>query len=211
MTKTAGGTLKTALRETPEGMVQFIYGEDDLNRIRQLDLSSTKLVYGHTVFGVHERLKLPAKYICFLRHPVTRTISHYYHLRNVDQGPVGEKIRKSSDINDFFANFKHWEFSNFMTKIVSGLGAVPVGRDSGGLELAIKNLDTSFSFVGFQEFFPLSVRRMSKIIGIDINLKKDINIGRYSLSDVLPETLAKIEKLNEVDLALYRHCIGRYL
>lgn len=212
LTKTAGGTLKRALSETEGLNVSFLYNQADVDAAAAEDHDPIDLFYGHVMFGVHERLGLnDARYICFMRHPVTRTISHYYHLRNVEEGPVGEEIRASEDINDFFKNHQHWEFSNFMVKIISGYGPkVPEGG-IGLFQKAQENINTRFDFIGFQEYFPLSLRKLSHKLGKKIEIKEDINIGRYSFGDVSENTLAKIEEINRADIELYKFCLNKFL
>lgn len=212
ITKTAGGTLKKALIETKSIASHFVYSRDDLDSLRALENNRLDLVYGHTMFGVHSQVGLPeaTPYMCFMRHPIARTISHYFHLRNVDKSKVGDIIRASKDINDFFENYKHWEFSNLMSKIISGVGNQPISEDV-FLPLAIENLENQFCFVGFQEHFPLSMRGLSKVLGHEILFRTDQNVGRYKLDDVDPITIKRIEALNEKDLILYKFALQKFL
>ncbi|MGR3584349.1 MAG: hypothetical protein ACU0B8_08815 [Pseudooceanicola nanhaiensis] len=212
ITKTAGGTLKTALQETPGINVEFLYGPQDLERLQAADLSPVDMIYGHSIFGVDASLDLPeARYSCFMRHPVTRTISHYYHLRNVEKGPVGDKIRESEDIDDFFARMQHWEFSDLMTKIISGIGAQPAPEGLNVFREAVKNIEARFDFIGFQEYFPLSLRRLSEHLGVEIRPARDVNVGRYALNDIREETIRRIEAINRADMKLYKYCLDRFL
>lgn len=243
LTKTAGGTLKLALADAFGSDVEMLYGPADLERLKEANLSKTKMIYGHTTFGVHERLgftKTPRHY-CFMRHPVTRTISHYYHLRDVEKGPVGDKIRASEDINDFFANMQHWEFSNFMVKVLSGFVKQTPGKAANtpleeakhknfmakllsgfaktspstaertSLEEAKHNLDTYFDFVGFQEYFPLSMVKLEKQLGREIPIENSINIGRYTLEGISNKTLKNIIEINKADLELYKYALQKFL
>ena len=213
ITKTAGGTLKRSLQEADGLNVAFVYNPTDREKLTEQDLSDVDLVYGHAIFGVHDEvgLKADTRYMCFMRHPLSRTISHYYHLRNVDQGPVGDKIRLSNDINDFFANHSHWEFANFMTRIISGEGRAQDADEEELLEKAKETLDAHFDFVGFQEFFTFSVRQMSEYLKCALVFEKDINVGRYDLSNVSEETLRLIENANKQDWQLYKYALQRYL
>ena len=211
VTKTAGGTLKAALRNLPGRRVEMVYGPADKDRLADTDLSGVDMIYGHVIFGLHEKLKIAPKYACFMRHPVTRTISHYYHLRNVEGGPVGDLIRASADINDFFARHRHWEFSNLITKIVSGSGNDRVPDEPAMLDHALANVAAHFSFIGFQEFFPISLRKLSQDVGQDIVTRRDANIGHYDLSSVSAATLDKIVAMNQLDLALYKASLARFL
>lgn len=213
LTKTAGGTLKSAIGKTPGLSTYFVYGSDDVENFRNVSPNTFDLIYGHSIFGLHQRIGLheDTRYICFMRHPIMRTISHYYHLRNVDFGPIGDRIRESNDINDFFANHRHWEFSNFMMKVISGVGNSTPPEDVNIFRRAVEILDTRFDFVGFQEFFPISVRALGEYLGHKIDIDRDINIGRYNLGDVYPETIARIEILNQQDLRLYKFALRKFL
>jgi hypothetical protein len=211
--KTAGGTLKRALINSPDLNVEFMYGAKDREALAAKPLDDVDLVYGHTKFGIHEQLgfEQAPRYFCFMRHPVSRTISHYYHLRNVDKSAVGDKIRGSADINDFFDGLKHWEFSNFMARVVSGVGIANTVDDAEILERAKRNLDTHFDFVGFQEFFSFSGLKLGKIIGTNLTFEKDVNVGRYDLSSISEETLDKITSANDIDFELYKYAINKFL
>lgn len=213
LTKTAGGTLKRALSGTDNYSVEMLYGPSDVERISQLNLDTTDMIYGHSVFGIHEKLGLNAipRYMCFMRHPVTRTISHYHHLRNVDKGPVGDKIRASKDINDFFENSNHWEFSNFMVKIISGVGSKKPDQGVDAYQLAVENIEQHFDFIGFQEYFPLSLKKLSTTIERTIETEKDINVGRYRLEEVSDQTLEKIFNINKNDIRLYKFALRKFL
>ncbi|MDG3041559.1 sulfotransferase family 2 domain-containing protein [Roseicyclus marinus] len=213
LTKTAGGTLKSVLSDTPNLSTYFVYGQQDVLRLKEESPNEYDFVYGHSVYGLHATLGLPesTRYMCFMRHPVTRTISHYYHLRNVEKGPIGDRIRASKDINDFFANNSHWEFSNFMVKVISGVGNARPSPGVNAFRMAVDNLENLFDFVGFQEYFPISVRSLSKLIGHELVVKKDINIGRYSLGDISSTTLSRIEELNIQDIKLYKFAIRKFL
>lgn len=213
LTKTAGGTLKSALGNTKGLSTFFVYGPQDVNRLKEGSPQDYDIIYGHSLFGLHKVVGLSdeSRYMCFMRHPISRTISHYYHLRNVDQGPIGSRIRTSSDINDFFANQSHWEFSNFMVKIISGIGNVRAGEGVNPFRLAVDNIEEKFDFIGFQEYFPISVRSLSKVIGREVDIEKDVNVGRYAFKDVHSSTLARIEELNQQDIRLYKFAIRKFL
>ncbi len=146
-----------------------------------------------------------------MRHPISRTISHYHHLMNVDRGNVGNKIRKSKDINDFFDRMQHWEFDNFMTRVVSGNGRDGEMAPDEMLETAKHNLTEHFDFVGFQEFFTLSALKLSDLLGTSFAFEKDVNIGRYDLSEISQPTIDTISEINQLDLELYKFAIGRFL
>lgn len=213
LTKTAGGTLKSALRNTKDLSTFFVYGSQDVDRLKEVSPKDYDMIYGHSIFGLHNVVGLPdtSRYMCFMRHPLTRTISHNYHLRNVDKGPIGDRIRKSNDINDFFENHSHWEFSNFMVKIISGIGNGRAPEGVSAVQQAVENLERRFDFVGFQEFFPISVHRLSQHLQRNVIIESDVNVGRYAFGDVSNGTIKRIEDLNQGDMRLYKFAIRKFL
>ena len=212
LTKTAGGTLKTALWTTDGINVEFIYGPADKDRVRAMSKDGLDLIYGHVVYGIHDEIGLDdaTRYMCFMRHPVTRTISHYHHLYNVERGPIGDKIRQSENIDEFFDELSHWEFNNFMCKVISGLGKTSATDDE-LFEAAKSAIDERFDFIGFQEYFPLSLKALSSHLGKPIKPASDINVGKYSLNAVGDRTLDTITSLNLADIRLYKYALEKFL
>ena len=210
LTKTAGGSLKSALQDSPDIKPYFIYGRPDVEAFVASPPADFDLIYGHSVFGVHETLGLAPVYGCFLRHPVARTVSHFWHLFNVDKSAVGEKIRRSEGIDDFVKNHRHWEFSEFMCRIISGVGTAKID----GQELydrAQANIDQYFVFVGFQEFMDESVHRLRALLKARISLDAQVNVGRYAPDSASEETLERIRAANVQDLRLFKYCLGKHL
>lgn len=216
LTKTAGGTLKEAVRNEPSFSTLFVYGQQEWD---QYDRTKHNVIYGHPNNWLHGNIgkSLDASndkfaYITFLRHPVTRTISHFYHLLNVESSDLGEHLRSYKDINDFFAKDYHWEFNNYYCKIFSTHTNL---RDNDSFEKRIEEardtIQNKMSFVGFQEYMGLSLLTLNSMLGINLKIDKQINIGSYSYSGITKETLKKIILLNEHDLKLYKLAHRIYL
>lgn len=216
LTKTAGGTLKSEIGRQNKINPIFIYNEEDW---RDYDNDSHNVIYGHPdnwLFGnigkPLPRVEGNIRYIAFLRDPVARTISHYYHLRNVDDGPAGDQIRTFPDINVFFAESYHWEFENYFCRIFSNYTDI-LSRENMDEKFysAIDVVCNKMFFVGFQEFFEQSLLCLNKKTGLELAPKKNANIGKYSLLDVTPKTLETIERLNYFDIKLYNHVLSGFL
>jgi len=212
MTKTAGGTLKNAIENSPELKTVFISNQSVNNgSIDPEAFNSCQLFYGHSIFGVHNALNVQPLYYTFIRHPVRRAISHYYHLFDVDSSSTGDKIRTEIDINAFFKNCYHWEFDNFMCRILSGDGNSSDIEIQDIYEKAICNIDSYFNYIGFQEFFPESVQRLSNELSSNITVNQNVNIGKYDRSTINSETYSAIKEMNEHDMALYKYCVNKFL
>jgi hypothetical protein len=213
LTKTAGGSLKELVKSILNHQSLFYYDDDQLPTIN----SDSKIIFGHFRFGLHEKMNLPPKYACIFRHPITRTISHYYHLYNHDQSFVGETIRNSDqDINEFFEKSYHWEFENFMCKILSGINDTELYDSLNSLSAyhaTLKNVYNSFEFIGLFEYLDLSIYTLLKKINIQetvVNIPK-VNIGNYNISQVSEKTIERICELNYYDILLYRKLAYKFL
>lgn len=197
ITKTAGGTLRGALDAQADLGVYFAYGPQPAD----IDYGSFDIVYGHQLYGFHEKHGLAPRYAAVLRQPLARCISHYYHLRNVDKSHVGDRIRESSDINDFFESREHWEFDNLMCRVLSGDGR-KVTDMADTRSRAIANLE-QFAFIGVQEFFPYVMSDLNDLLGCDLPSVPNVNVGAYERSEISDETVARIQDLNRDDELLY--------
>lgn len=207
LTKTAGGTLRRALKGAMGERVRFA-NAPALKEIENAQLDGVEILFGHNTYGIHESLGRTPRYACFVRHPVARVVSHYYQLRNVDRSPIGDKIRESTDINDYFKRSSYRGFANMMTRVIAGHGPQ---SDDERLAVALENIEQRFAFVGFQEHFNQSLRRLGGMLGVRLAPKRNMNVGHYNLAEVSDRTLEAIEAANEADLALYRRCLWWFL
>lgn len=216
LTKTAGGTLKEAVINETAFSTLFVYGEEDWKRY---DRNKHDVIYGHPNKWLYGNIGKALDesgdrfaYITFLRHPITRTISHFYHLARVDKGEVGERIRSYQDINEFFANDYHWEFNNYYCKIFSTHQNLRDNEDfEQRVEEARKNIQDHLSFVGFQEYMGLSLLTLNSMLGSHLSLDTSVNLGDYSYQTINKATLNKLVLLNEHDLKLYKLAHRLYL
>ncbi|HPY42084.1 MAG TPA: sulfotransferase family 2 domain-containing protein, partial [Thiolinea sp.] len=185
LTKTAGGTLKEAVRNEPSLSTSFVYGQQDWVHY---DRTRHTVIYGHPNEWLHGKVGKPLDnsgdrfaYITFLRHPITRSISHFYHLVNIEKGELGERMRSYKDINDFFANDYHWEFDNYYCKIFS---THPNLRDNEDFDRRVEEardvIQNKLSFVGFQEYMGLSLLSLNSMLGTDLKIETQVNLGKYS-------------------------------
>ena len=207
ITKTAGGTLKEAVRSAPGLSPHFIYSQDARSCF---DPKVSHLVFGHFGFGIHEELGLAPCYITFLRHPFTRTVSHYYHLVKVDRSRVGDMIRHYDDINHFFAEQRYWEFNNLMCRFISG-DVKNVSCSDETYDRAVNNIENYFLYIGIQEYFDISIFQLSHLLETKLRVKKRINVGSYSFAEMNRATIKRIIELNQQDIKLYKLCIGRFI
>lgn len=207
ITKTAGGSLKEKLRHSGE-TVKFHYPHEPEFKQYFSYPPGTDIVFGHYIFGAHNMADMPPNYACFVRDPIARMFSHYHHLKNNDKGPIGNNIRTFENIDLALSNMKHWEFDNFLCRLISGVGATAKFGDIGfnAYEAARKNLKFHFRYIGVFEAMDASIRRLNKLIpslGTDL---PSVNLGNYK-RDIPASTRALLARLNRYDELLYQDAV----
>lgn len=216
LTKTAGGTLKESVRNEPSFSTAFVYGQQDW---ANYDRKQHNVIYGHPNHWLYGNIGKSLDhssdrfaYISFLRHPLTRTISHFYHLINVEKGEIGDRLRSYKDINEFFAKDYHWEFNNYYCKIFSTHSNLRDNEDfEQRVEEARDTIQSKLSFIGFQEYMGLSLLTLNSMLNTNLSVGSPVNVGDYSYQGISKETLRKIILLNEHDLKLYKLAQRIYL
>lgn len=231
ITKTAGGSLKELMRSSSLN-VRFHYPSEPGWRHDFNYKDGADIYFGHYVYGVHSIVQAEARYAAFVRDPIARSISHFNHLKNNDRGPVGQEVRKYNSIDAYILGARHWEFDNFLCRVISGVGEKEsFGRIGFDVYLqALEHLTNTFSFIGIFEDMDNSLERLNEIVGIIPGLlprgnrngrggsrqktmffRKRISLpvvnkGRYNFI-VPPESLRLLGAVNRFDLLLYEDAV----
>ena len=210
LTKTAGGSLKELLKDAAAGGEDIVlHYPDELGFRRYFNYEKLpKVLFGHYVYGAHEKADAPANYACFLREPIARSISHYHHLKNNDTSQIGNNLRSFDSIEHYLKYSNHWEFDNFLTRTVSGVANQVKFGDVGynTYAKARHNLRCNFSYIGIYEKLQESLGRLEKIIPIRPKNLPRVNIGKYS-RDTTSEEMRMLRALNRFDELLYEEAV----
>ncbi|MDS9467717.1 sulfotransferase family 2 domain-containing protein [Paracoccus sp. MBLB3053] len=213
ITKTAGGSLKELLKTAARAGddISFHYPDEPQFR-RHFDYDRLpRIMFGHFVYGAHERADAAPNYACFLRDPMARTISHYHHLKNNDNSKVGTTLRSFDTMASYLRHARHWEFDNFLTRTISGVAAQARFGDVGynTYERARQNLRWQFSYIGLFEQMDESLQRLRTIVpGIGQTLPS-VNRGKYS-PEVTDEEYRLLRALNRFDEMLYEEAVSLF-
>lgn len=213
ITKTAGGSLKELLKDAAARGedIAFHYPEEPGFR-REMDYQRLpRILFGHYVFGAHDRAEAFPNYACFFREPIARTNSHYYHLFNHDESSVGNMIRRFENLEHFLKYGRHWEFDNFLTRTISGVAnRLPYGEVGHSTYIAARNnLRWAFSYIGIFERMNESLERLSKIVpGISTRLPK-VNVGEYK-PGIKETDYRLLRSLNRFDELLYEDALAMF-
>ncbi|MCF8516836.1 MAG: sulfotransferase family 2 domain-containing protein [Rhodobacteraceae bacterium] len=209
--KTAGTSVLAMARE--------IYGLDNtIGHADHLSMSDEKIaekffISGHFDYGFLSRFSSDRYKFTFLRDPILRTISLYNYLRRDSEQkyPIFEIARRYSlegflsAVDDPFV-FKHiWNHQTSMltngwhtTEAVTNEAARNLLSEA---KLNLSKLD----YVGLTETFDADIRKIFQKIGRvpSIVHRQNVAQGQHSVADMPKRIMEKIERLNEIDLALY--------
>jgi len=222
--KTAGTTLKACIYDHyavrgcdggwfHDGIYYFPYGFHKAKRPRftprvraVLERDDLRAVTGHFWYGAHALIPRPSFYLTFLREPVDRVVSLYYHILGKESESLHDAIvSRDATLDEFVADFGCREVDNDQTRRIAGVEP-PFGKcDAKTLERAKRNLRDRFAFVGITERFDESLIALKRLLDWPYvsYFPELINRSRPSASAVAPATVALISQHNEYDLALY--------
>jgi hypothetical protein len=168
-----------------------------------------RIIYGHTIFGVHQALPGPAAYVTMLREPMARVLSTYHFLRRRRSHWLHEQATKLS-LEEFVRSWIARK-DNLQTRIVSGELAGPDRCTEETLEHAKRNVDEHFAAVGLTERFDETVLLWGEVLGWRKLRYVPRNMSREGPRDPVPaDVIRLIEELNELDRELYRFVKERF-
>jgi hypothetical protein len=222
--KTAGTSLTTALRkQVPDGDVCLYYPGhvigldwDMVHLLPAHQCKAFKLLIGHMAFGIDTFLQQPSKYYTFLREPIARLKSHYWHCRAYNENTLtidGDSVPLHAAVQEGLNE----EFDNMQTRLIAGAfpDTVPLGQMSDAvLNLALDNIDRSFCFVGLTEKIDLHAKIMFEKMGIEPVAIARENAAPASLVNENDEDYRRIDwnkvrENNKYDIALYQIIAAR--
>jgi len=202
--KTAGTSFRWTIKENylPNELYERDQHEFNWSELTVEQQREIKMIYGHLFFGVHNTIAEPCKYITFLRDPVERIISYYYYVI-AQPNNTGYKETYGVSLEDFVLKGNQDIASNQQTKALCGSNAVV------DFELARKNIEEYFSFVGVVEQY----RKSIKFLGNQLNWQNVIfhELNRTADKPAVPAHVRKvIEEANKIDRQLYDWVYSRF-
>lgn len=147
-----------------------------------------EIIHGHFYRSKYDLFKKKNRYITFVRDPISRVISNYFHIKsNVFRNHPDSYIVNKLDFTlEEFA--KHPDNINHQYK-----------------HLQTKNLK-EFLFIGNIENYDRSLQKLNSILGINLKNIQKKNSNSFKDSDysfVSKETKDLIKNLNYLDIKLY--------
>jgi hypothetical protein len=213
-----GGTTVTSMLVSALSPSFHLGNEEALRRLQGMTESQRmelKLVYGHMPMGLH-RLVSGCEYAAFLREPVDRVVSAYYHCKRTPGHPLFAQIRDGMTLEMFAQSML---LKNRQTRQLADFNMA--GNDSGRywyldaqirkspqllFSEACRNL-SKFSFVGLYEQFEGDVRTLTQrfnLLSPDIP-QLNVASNRPTIEGIPPSAVEKIRLAEELDIELYNY------
>ncbi len=219
--KTAGTALRqTILKNYRKSEVAYLYPEPPgfpSPNLRDLPLSQRtqfRLVVGHFQYGIHDDMPNEYWYFTVVRHPVERVWSHYHYLVDSRNAPLvrGAKVK---GLEEALEGRVTANLDNLMVRCFAGINEkkFPPGSITAEVyELAKRNLETAFIYVGKQERLDEAYSFLQAKLGWDPTLHPEMkNRGSYSSNEQLDEVTSQvIRHFNTWDIELYYDILKRF-
>ena len=168
--KTAGSSTRRALQSDPDIYLLEVYHqypclhEEQFATFTDGALDDVDIVFGHYMYGLHRHSGRAHRYVSIVRDPVDHAISCYLYMKYVIKD---ERIVACSSIFDAFANIDDVTFDNYTTRYLAGYADQPkVGPAQ--FEMALKNVDSDFAFIGTVENYKQSLEAISFYLGKEL-------------------------------------------
>lgn len=227
--KTGGTTITNLLKallspsinvEGPESLRRFLHLSDG-------ELRALRLAYGHMPYGLHSLTNLDCKYFVFMREPVDRVISSYYHIKRTPEHPLFPKLRDGMTLLEYVCDTTLFSYDDnrqtrqlaryAITEAVTSARywwtAIPAGGTTKEhLDQAQETLRMC-EFVGFFEEFEHDIsilfRRLALPKPADMPWLQQ-SIGRPAVDELEPHVVDEIRARNVLDTELYEYARALY-
>lgn len=208
--KTGGTTLNDILRRqfTRRSEI-FRTGHADTGEAARLFLElpparrqATRLITGHTAYGIHAHIGRPVSYFTLLRDPVERVIS-YFHFVRAKPWHLGHREFNEMTFDAFVESEWFPASDNEQSRLISGLP--PGTPDDELLRQARANLQDHIRVVGLTEDFDSTLLLFQRAFGWrpPYYVRRNVTQTRPTQAQVSERTLEIIRARTVADSRLY--------
>ena len=222
LAKTAGSSINEILRRRFSDLSGVWLTPEDLDQRPARALKHLGLVSAHFSINHLPLLSDHRFLFTFLREPVDRVISSYYHLHWYEGAPEPDNVAlmsaKSKTFHDFLRD-DHPQVRSF-TENLQAHGLVSDWRgekrtvvpDLGRRAIEAMN---QFDFVGIFEHYEKSLRALFQLLRWRMEPGEATTVvnktrNRPRVDEIEPKTLGLICELNQADQELYEHALAKW-
>jgi hypothetical protein len=212
--KTAGMSISKSLQaELPRSAFVNIYPALPYLRLTECpalhdyERNAWRIAFGHMFFGASRLIAPEARYLTFMRDPMKRVASHYWHMRRLTPNPQvdGRPVKHSEIVNGALT----FEFDNLQTRMIAGTppGIVPLGGvTQKNVGRAMLNAEHYFDFLGLSDDVQADYDRLCNLLKLQASALPRRNEGvgiDTEDEDFKRLDWNRIKVNNRFDVALY--------
>ncbi|QJT09278.1 sulfotransferase family 2 domain-containing protein [Oceanidesulfovibrio marinus] len=209
--KTAGSTARAGFAALYPSQSVFAFDQDgvldNLLTLPREKKDAIRFFSGHVDYGIHKIFNGPTVYAAFLRDPVERVFSHWWHIFTRPEHRFHD-FAQSTTLDEFLDAAVRPRMNNCMTRMLSGINP-PYGEcPESMLKAATRNISESYCFLGTKERFEESYAMLAQMLGADEKQltpppSRNLSENRPRVEELPRETRRCIERLNGLDIELY--------
>ncbi|MDA0989486.1 MAG: sulfotransferase family 2 domain-containing protein [Verrucomicrobia bacterium] len=218
--KTAGSTIAGVVRaNVPVDQIfevesPLLASFDRFNKLAPAQKRALRVVMGHGVYGLHEQLEQPCRYMTMLRDPVDRVVSNYYFiLASPNHRLHADVAGRNLSLRDYVESGVNVQIDNGQVRALSGMGVglgdpIAYGACTESLlARAMATVDRDMAFVGLTEKFDESLLLMGRQLGWQklTYARRKVTRDRPSVRDIPADVRQVIEARTALDQKLYEH------
>jgi hypothetical protein len=151
---------------------------------------SRRLIYGHHIFGLHERLGVEARYFTVVRQPAERAISLFRHYCRVSRNDFHEIALREGIVGLFRRNGPQAGLFSMTRDLVTSEQYTPDPEHGYATEACLTkakaNLLAYFVHVGLTEELASDIPHIEALLGVSLN------VGRENV-DPLPQAWNQLD------------------
>jgi hypothetical protein len=171
--KTAGTSLRVAIEAQPERLRSVCVYPDDqfITTTRCLELGpaafkDADLIFGHFPYGFHAISNRSYRYIAVVRDPFSMIKSYYLYAKYIQKRSY---MAACSSIYEAMIKARVVDLDNSLVRHFSNrIDPNPISEED--LLIAKQNIRKDFLYIGTTENMKKSVRKISEIVGFEIDL-----------------------------------------
>jgi sulfotransferase famil protein len=228
--KTAGTSVTELLRRNfPQGFHQYLVvgRKDQDGRGKNFDSADEdiqdilrhiadpshglELITGHVPYGIHKKIGRRVSYFAFLRDPLARALSQYYHVMDETRNSALRRIMIEYDF-DFRRAIESGaalQFNNDQTRML--IGSDKMFLDESDLDQAKAVIERDYLLVGTHERLRESLDLLCDKLNLRTRNLSTLNLGRRDLPPPAPGVEEAFVAANDLDGRLYDWVAQEYL
>lgn len=168
---------------------------------------------GTAYYGIHRHLSQPATYATIMRHPVSRTLSHYFYypkrLERMGKDPIDWTLEEFIEDMPFQTSYQLRMLVGAEHDDIERMLRDPLPPDA--VEIAKRHLDEHFSVAGVMDYYDETLLIMKQTYGWDraFYARQNVNPKRNTQNTITDAQKAWLTELCAPEIEVYEYVKAR--